>query len=44
MIIITIKLYQTTDGYLLRFVKKQGKKNDFIDKFETISNLAKDII
>ena len=43
-LIIRIKLYQTSEGYLLRFVKKQGNKNDFIDKFETISNLAKDII
>ena len=43
-LIIRIKLYQTTEGYLLRFVKKQGNKNDFIDKFETISNIAKNII
>ena len=43
-LIIRIKLYQTSEGYLLRFVKKQGEKGDFIDKFVAISNLVKEII
>ena len=43
-LIIRIKLYQTSEGYLLRFVKKQGEKGDFIDKFVAISNLVKDLI
>ena len=43
-LIIRIKLYQTSEGYLLRFVKKQGEKGDFIDKFVAISNLVKELI
>ena len=43
-LIIRIKLYQTSEGYLLRFVKKQGDKYDFIEKFEDIKNLVKELI
>ena len=43
-LIIKIKLYQTKEGYLLRFVKKQGDKYDFIEKFEDIKNLVKELI
>ena len=43
-LIIRIKLYQISEGYLLRFVKKQGEKGDFIDKFVAISNLVKELI
>jgi hypothetical protein len=43
-LIIRFKLYKTSEGYLLRFVKKQGNKNDFIDKFEAISKLVESII
>ena len=43
-LIIRIKLYQISEGYLLRFVKKQGEKGDFIDKFVAISNLVKKLI
>ena len=39
-LIIRIKLYRTSQGYLLRFVKKEGNKTDFIDKFEIISKLV----
>ena len=41
---IRIKLYKTSDGYLIRFVNKEGDKNDFIDKFEKISHLVKKLI
>jgi len=43
-LIIRIKLYQISEGYLLRFVKKQGEKGYFIDKFVAISNLVKKLI
>ena len=43
-LIIRIKLYQISEGYLLRFVKKQGEKGYFIDKFVAISNLVKELI
>ena len=43
-LIIKIKLYQTKEGYLLRFVKKQGDKYDFNKKFEDIKNLVKEIV
>ena len=43
-LIIKIKLYKTKEGYLLRFVKKQGNKYDFIKKFEDIKKLVKEII
>ena len=43
-LIIKIKLYKTKKGYLLRFVKKQGNKYDFIKKFEDIKKLVKEII
>ena len=38
-----IKLYKTTEGYLLRFVRKNGEKIDFIDKFEKLSKLVKNL-
>ena len=43
-LILRIKLYKTSEGYLLRFVKKQGNKIDFINKFEIIKNFIKEII
>ena len=43
-IIIRIKLYRTSEGYLIRFVNKKGDKGDFIDKYEKISSLVKQII
>ena len=43
-LILRIKLYKTSEGYLLRFVKKQGNKIDFINKFEKIKNFIKEII
>ena len=38
--IMRIKLYQTPEGYLLRFVKKAGNTYDFIEKYLIISNLV----
>ena len=43
-LILRIKLYKTSEGYLLRFVKKQGNKIDFINKFGIIKNFIKEII
>ena len=43
-LILRIKLYKTSEGYLLRFVKKRGNKIDFINKFGIIKNLIKEII
>ena len=43
-LILTIKLYKTSEGYLLRFVKKQGDKIDFIKKFELVKNFIKEVI
>ena len=43
-LILRIKLYKTSEGYLLRFVKKQGDKIDFIKKFELVKNFIKEII
>ena len=43
-LILRIKLYKTSEGYLLRFVRKQGNKIDFINKFGIIKNLIKEII
>ena len=35
-----IKLYQSSEKYVLRFKKKEGNRKDFIDKYKDISNLA----
>ena len=43
-IVIRIKLYKISEGYLIRFVNKKGDKSDFIDKYEKISTLVKQII
>ena len=43
-IIVQIKLYETSDGYLLRFIKKRGNRNDFLDKFIILSKLVEEII
>ena len=43
-LILRIKLYQTSEGYLLRFVKKQGDKSDFFKKFAIIKNIVEEII
>ena len=43
-LILRIKLYKTSEGYLLRFVKKKGNKIDFIHKFGIIKNFIKEII
>ena len=37
---IEIKLYQSSEKYVLRFKKKEGNRKDFIDKYKDISNLA----
>ena len=43
-IIVQIKLYKTSDGHLLRFIKKRGNRNDFLDKFIILSKLVEEII
>ena len=43
-IIVQIKLYETSDGHLLRFIKKSGNRNDFLDKFLILSKLVEEII
>ena len=43
-IIVQIKLYQTSGGHLLRFIKKRGNRNDFLDKFIILSKLVEEII
>ena len=39
-----IELYQTDEGCFLRFNRKEGNKKDFIEKFEIISEIVKEII
>ena len=43
-LILRIKFYKTSEGYLLRFIKRQGDKVDFINKYETIKKLVEEII
>ena len=40
-LILRIKLYKTSEGYLLRFVKQQGDKYDFYNKYEIIKNFVR---
>ena len=39
-----IKLYKFKERLILKFVKLDGDKENFFDKFKTISNLVKNII
>ena len=41
---IQIKLYQSSDGYILRFKQKEGNRKKFLDKFNEISKLIEDLI
>lgn len=42
---IQIKIYESLNGgYLLRFVKKEGEINDYLDKFGKISAIIKKMI
>ena len=41
---IQIKLYQCSEGYMLRFVQKGGNRKNFLDKFDSISKSIKNII
>ena len=43
-LIIQIKLYKYSDDYILRFIQEKGDRYYFLDKFETISKLVKNII
>ena len=43
-LVIQVKLYQISDGYLLRFVHLEGNRNDFLDKYYTIADLVKGLI
>ena len=41
---IKVKLYQVSDGHLLRFIQDEGNREDFLDKFGEISNFVKKLI
>ena len=42
---IQIRLYKSDkDGYLLRYVRKEGNQFDFLDKMEKISSIVKNIL
>ena len=41
---LEIKLYKYSDGHLLRFIQKEGNRKQFLDKFEIISKLVKDLV
>ena len=43
-LIIYIKLFKYSEGYLLRFVQKKGNRKKFLDKFQIISKLVKNMI
>ena len=43
-LIIQVKLYKILDGYLLRFIQKKGLRQNFLGKFEAISDLVKKLI
>ena len=43
-LVIQVKLYQISDGYLLQFVQLEGNRNDFLDKYYTIADLVKGLI
>ena len=43
-LIIQVKLYKITGGYLLKFNHKKGLREKFFTKFEAISDLVKKII
>ena len=39
-----LQLYKSNDEYLLRFIQSEGKRKQFLDKFEAISKLVEDIL
>ena len=42
--VIQIKIYESLNGgYLLRFVKKEGDQNEFMEKTEKIYSLVKEM-
>ena len=43
-ILMQIRLYETVDGHLLKFILKKGNRKDFLDKFEIISKLVEQIL
>ena len=43
-LVMEMKFYECFDGHLIRFVQKEGNRADFLDKFQEIYNLIKDII
>jgi len=43
-LIIQIKLYENNDEFILRFSLKKGDRKNFLDKFNIISGLVKNII
>ena len=43
-LVIEMKFYECSDGHLIRFVQKEGNRADFLDKFQEIYNLIKNLI
>ena len=43
-LIIQIKLFQYSDGYILRFIQKEGDRKKFLDKFIEISKLIENLM
>ena len=43
-LMIQIKLYQCSEGHILRFIHKNGERKNFLDKFFVISKLVKILI
>ena len=41
---LMLQLYKSNDEYLLRFIQSEGKRKQFLDKFEAISKLVEDIL
>ena len=41
---LKIQLYKINDEYLLSFIQRQGKRKQFLDKFEVISKIVEDIL
>ena len=41
---LMLQLYKSNDEYLLRFIQSEGKRKQFLDKYEAISKLVEDIL
>ena len=43
-LVIEMKFYKCSDGHLIRFVQKEGNRTNFLDKFQELSDLIREII